>query len=370
MPKDNKWQFDLDEYIRQGEPERAEKSTAWKAAIGLQDVDGLKTSAYLLETAKEHIEGKIDISTAQKHIQNYYEERKDRRTIEADTMEADIVSARITALLSEKTFQFSPAEWKAIHRRLFTGVFDHAGQFRTYNITKKEWVLNGETVYYASYDSIKETLDYDFRQEKEFSYEGLSAIESVKHIARFTAGIWQIHPFGEGNTRSTAVFIIKYLKTFGFEIRNDVFAENSWYFRNALVRANYNNYQKNVYSASKYLERFFENLLLGYDNELKNRYIHVDYNSNRESEIQSANNIISKCKNCTLEELALLHAIAENPFATQKELAGVIGKSERTIKTRTVELQTKGYLRRENGKRNGRWEILIPLSDEGRFFEQ
>ena len=160
------------------------------------------------------------------------------------------------------------------------------------------------------------------------------------------------------------------MKTFGFEIRNDVFAENSWYFRNALVRANYNNYQKNVYSASEYLERFFENLLLGYDNELKNRYIHVDYNSNRESEIQSANNIISKCKNCTLEELALLHAIAENPFATQKELAGVIGKSERTIKTRTVELQTKGYLRRENGKRNGRWEILIPLSDEGRFFEQ
>ena len=363
MSKDNSWQFDLEEYIRQGEPDQAEKSTAWKTAIGLQDVDGLKTSAYLLETAKEHIEGKIDIVTAQKHIQSYYEERRDRRETEADTMEADIVSARITELLSEKTFQFSPAEWQAIHRRLFTGVFDHAGQFRTYNITKKEWVLKGETVYYASYGSIKETLDYDFRQEKEFSYEGLSAAESVNRIAKFTAGIWQIHPFDEGNTRSTAVFIIKYLKTFGFTIRNDVFAENSWYFRNALVRANYNDHHNNVYATTEYLERFFENLLLGYKNELKNRYLHVDYFSKKESAVQSATNTILKCKNCTLEESALLRAIAENPFATQKELASMIGKSERTVKTRTVELQKKGYLRRENGKRNGRWEVLISLSD-------
>lgn len=363
MSQDNNWQFDLEEYIRQGEPEQAEKSTAWRTAIGLQDVDGLKTSAYLLETAKEHIEGRIDIATAQKHIQSYYEERKDRRQTEADTMEADIVSSRITELLSEKTFQFSPAEWQAVHRRLFTGVFNHAGQFRTYNITKKEWVLKGETVYYASCDSIKETLDYDFRQEKEFSYEGQSASDSVKHIARFTAGIWQIHPFCEGNTRSTAVFIIKYLRTFGFVIKNDVFAEKSWYFRNALVRANYNDYHNNVYATTEYLERFFENLLLGYNNELRNRYLHVDYSSNRENKVQSANNRISKCINCTFEESALLHAIAKNPFVTQKELANIIGKSERTVKTRTVELQKKGYLRRENGKRNGRWEIMISLSD-------
>ena len=363
MSKNNNWQYDLEEYIRQGEPEQAEKSTAWKTAIGLQDVDGLKTSVYLLETAKEHIEGKIDIATVQEHIQSYYEERKDRRETEADTMEADIVSARITELLSEKTFQFSPAEWQAVHRRLFTGVFDHAGQFRTYNITRKEWVLNGETVYYASHDSIKETLDYDFRQEKEFSFEGLSVIESVKHIAKFTAGIWQIHPFCEGNTRATAVFIIKYLKTFGFTIRNDVFAENSWYFRNALVRANYNDYNNDIYATTEYLERFFENLLLGYDNELKNRYLHVDYLSKKKNTVQSATDTISKCKNCTLEELVLLRAIAENPSATQNELAGIIGKSERTVKTRTIELQEKGYLRRENGKRNGRWEVLISLKD-------
>lgn len=358
MSEDHKWQFDLEEYIRQGEPDRAEKSRAWKTAIGLQDVDGLKTSAYLLETAKDHIEGKIDIVTVQKHIRSYYEERKDRNEAEADTMEADIVSARITELLSEKTFQFSPAEWQVVHRRLFTDVFDHAGQFRTYNITKKEWVLNGDTVYYASYDSIKETLDYDFMQEKEFSYEELSAMETIKHFAKFTAGIWQIHPFCEGNTRSTAVFIIKYLRTFGLKIRNDVFAENSWYFRNALVRANYNDYHNNIYASTEYLERFFENFLLGYNNELKNRYLHVDYVSDGGNAIQSANSTAQKCKNYTLEESVLLHAIAKNPFVTQKELANMIGKSERTVKTRTVELQKKGYLRRKNGKRNGQWEVL------------
>ena len=269
--------YELEEYIKQGEPEQSEKCKVWQMAIGLQDVDGLTTSEYLLATAKEHIEGKINIQTAKTRIQEYYEERKDRDHIEMNTKEADFVSVRIAELISEKTFQFSPAEWQAIHRRLFTGVFDHAGRFRTYNITKKEWVLNGETVFYASYDSIRDTLNYDFSQEKNFSYRGLSISESVKHIAKFTSGIWQIHPFCEGNTRSTAVFVIKYLHTFGFQVNNDVFAENSWYFRNALVRANYNNMQKGIYETTKYLEMFFENLLMGCHNDLKNRYLHVNY---------------------------------------------------------------------------------------------
>ena len=359
MPKNDneKWQMDLEEYIKQGEPERSEKSTALKTAIGLQDVDGLKTSEYLLETAKEHIEGKIDIKTAQRRIQSYYEERQLRTESEEGTKEADIVSARITELLGEKTFQFSPAEWKAIHKRLFQGVFPHAGEYRTYNITKKEWVLNEETVLYASADSIRATLDYDFGQEKSFTYEGLSAGDAVKHIAKFASGIWQIHPFCEGNTRSTAVFIIKYLKTFGFQVNNVIFAENSWYFRNALVRANYNDLSKGISATTIYLERFFENLLMGYQNELKNRYIHVDYKE--QSAIQSATEEISKCNSCTLEELAIIKELQKNPTVTQKQLAGIIGKSERTIKTRTVEMQEKGFIRRENGKRNGRWEVLI-----------
>ena len=363
MPEQDKWQKELSEYIRQGEPDRSEKSAAWQTAIGLQAVDGLKTSEYLLETAKAHIEGEIDIAGAQQRIQSYYKEQKHRKAVEDGTMEADIVSARITELLGEKTFQFSPAELQSIHKRLFSGVFDHAGKLRTYNITKSEWVLGGDTVVYASWESIRETLDYDFAQEKQFSYDALSVPESIRHLAKFASGIWQIHPFCEGNTRATAVFVVKYLKTFGFAVNNDVFASNSWYFRNALVRANYNNLQKGIHATSVFLEQFFENLLLGAQHELKNRYLHVDYKA--EPQTQSANAMVSKCQNgtlnCTLEELAVLKAVKANPSITQKELAAVVGKSERTIKRRMTELQEKGYLRRANGKRNGRWEVLIEI---------
>ena len=357
MAQEHDWQYDLDEYIRQGEVDRAEKSAAWQTAIGLQDVDGLQTSDYLLETAKEHIEGKIDIATAQKRISSYYEQRNERLTVEQDTMEADIVASRIAELLAEKTFQFSPAELQSIHRRLFAGVFKSAGQYRTYNITKKEWVLNGNTVFYASFDSIRDTLEYDFNQEKEFSYAGLDATQAIKHIAMFISGIWQIHPFCEGNTRTTAVFMIKYLQTFGFSVSNQVFADNSWYFRNALVRANYNDLQNNIHATTVYLGQFIENLLTGANHDLKNRYMHIDYTEKS----QSATSEVSKCKNCTLEELVILKEISNNPSITQKALADAIGRSERTVKSRTVELQEKGLLRRKNGKRNGQWEVLVEI---------
>ena len=364
--ENKKWQMDLEEYIRLGEPEKSEKSTAWKAAIGLQDVDGLKTSEYLLETAKEHIEGKIDIKTAGRRIESYYEERLDRSEIEEETKEADIVAARIAEILGERTFQFSPAELKNIHKRLFRGVFEHAGIYRTYNISKKEWVLNGDTVYYASADSISETLDYDFRMEKEFSYENLSVDDAIKHISKFTSGIWQIHPFCEGNTRTTAVFVIKYLKSFGYSVNNEIFAENSWYFRNALVRANYNNYQNGITATLVFLDRFYENLILGTDYELKNRYMHVDYNdSDNKSQkvIQSAKELSPKSQNgtleMTLEETAIIKVLQAEPSATQKRIAELTGKSERTIKRRTVEMQEKGFIKRENGRRNGIWEVLI-----------
>ena len=360
MADEKSWQTDLEGYIRQGEPEQAEKTSAWKTAIGLQDVDGLKTSEYLLDTAKEHIEGRITIESAKNRIISYYEQRSDRRAVEDSTKEADIVSVRIAELLSERTFQFSPAELQSIHRRLFEGVFKHAGQFRTYNITKKEWVLNGSSVFYASYDSIRDSLNYDFGNEKDFSYSGLSVNEAVRHIAKFTSDIWQIHPFCEGNTRTTAVFILKYLQTFGFNVSNDVFADNSWYFRNALVRANYNDLKNDIHETLEYLEMFFDNLILGQKNELKNRYLHIDYNK-----LQSADHKISKCKNCTLdctlEELAILNAIKNDPCITQTELAAVTGKSLRTVKSRTVELQEKGLIMRENGKRNGKWIVRNEL---------
>ena len=275
---DNKWQFELDEYLRQGEPEQIEKTYAWQAAIGLQAVDGLNTSEYLLSNAKNHIEGKLGIAEIEERIKSYYEERSEREDIENGTREADIVSTRIAKLLGEKTFQFSYVEWLSIHKRLFEGVFDHAGEIRKYNITKKEWVLKGDTVVYAACNSIKEILEYDFNTEKSFSYEDLTLKESIKHIAKFTSDIWQIHPFCEGNTRATAVFMIKYLKSFGFDVNNDVFKKYSWYFRNALVRANYNDWKNGVYSTTKYLEDFYSNLLMGTDYELKNRYMHLDYN--------------------------------------------------------------------------------------------
>ena len=354
---DNKWQFELEEYIKQGEPGRVEKSEAWQTAIGLQAVDGLNTSAYLLDTAKEHIEGNISIDEAQKRIQSYYEQCSDRTEVENNTKEADIVSARIAKLLGEKTFQFSPAAWLTIHRRLFEGVFSHAGQIRQYNITKKEWVLNGDTVIYADFHSIKDTLDYDFATEKQFSYEGLSVDASVKHLAKFASDIWQIHPFCEGNTRATAVFMIQYMKTFGFRVNNDAFEKNSWYFRNALVRANYNNLQKGVHSTTRFLEMFFGNLLLGTNYELKNRYMHTDYVD--ENNFQSANSNISKCQVGTLEELAVLDLIKKNPSIRQQELADETGKSIRSIKRIMKSLQDKKYIRRESGKRYGKWEILV-----------
>ena len=360
MSAEKNWQFELEEYIKQGEPGQIEKSEAWQTGIGLQAVDGLKTSAYLLDTAKEHIEGKISIDEAQKRIQSYYEQRTDRTEIESDTKEADIVSARIAKLLGEKAFQFSPAEWLTIHRRLFEGVFPHAGQIRQYNITKKEWVLKGDTVTYAAWNSIKDTLDYDFGAEKQFSYEGLSVERCVKHLAKFASDIWQIHPFCEGNTRATAVFMIKYMKTFGFKVNNDAFEKNSWYFRNALVRANYNDLQNGVHATTKFLEMFFSNLILGTEYELKNRYMHVDY---ADDHSQSVNPKVPKSQfdtlECTLEELAVLELIYKNPSIKQKELVAETGKSLSTVKRIMESLQKKEYIRRVDGKRYGKWAVLV-----------
>ena len=368
MSEDKRWQFELEEYIRQGEPEQKERSEAWQTAISLQDVDGLKTSVYLLDTAKEHIEGKIGIDEAQKRIQSYYEERSEREEVEERTKEADIVASRIVKLLGEKAFQFSPAEWISIHKRLFEGVFSHAGQIRNYNITKKEWVLKGETVIYSSWNSIKDTLEYDFGMEKQFSYEGLSLAESIKHLAKFASDIWQIHPFCEGNTRATAVFMIKYMKSFGFSVNNDAFERHSWYFRNALVRANYNDLKNEIYATTKFLEQFFSNLLMGTGYELKNRYMHVEYVDGELTErFQSANERTPKCKNCTLEctfeEFAILKELVKEPDITQKELAMRIGKSERTIKSKIIQLQNKGCIRRINGKRYGKWEVLVEVDN-------
>ncbi len=262
------------EYIKQSEPNKREKGYAWHTAIGLQAVDGLKPSKYLIDTAIQNIEGEISIDEAQELLNSYYEERPG--TEENDrTEEADKVSVRIAKILSEKAFSFTPNEYISLHKKLFTGIFDHAGKIRDYNITKKEWVLDGATVIYGSASELRATLDYDISEEKKFSYRNLSMDEMIHHLAVFVSGLWQIHIFGEGNTRTTAVFFIKYVRTLGFDATNDIFAENAWYFRNSLVRANYNDLKNGVHATTEYLELFLRNLLLDEKNELHNRAMHI-----------------------------------------------------------------------------------------------
>ena len=268
--------LDFEEYIRQGEPDKKEKASIWRTAIGLQAVDGLKTSDYLKETARKHIEGEIDIDEARELIKTYYQSKTKREPDDDDKQEADKVSANISKILSSETLDFSTKGYIALHRRIFEGVFKHAGQVRDYDITKKEWVLNYDTVHYLNWEDLRRALDWDIEQEKNFSYKGLTDDEKIEHIAKFISGIWQIHAFREGNTRTTAIFTIQYLRSLGYEVNNEMFAKHSWYFRNALVRANYRNINKDIEYSPIYLVRFFRNLLLGESWVLKNRYLHID----------------------------------------------------------------------------------------------
>ena len=262
------------EYIKESEPAKRDKGYAWHTAIGLQAVDGLKTSEYLVHTAIRNIEGEISFEEANVLLQTYYEENPSRDALDR-TEEADKVSARIAALLSERAFSFTSNEYISIHRKLFTGIYSHAGRIRDYNITKREWVLSGATVLYGSATELMATLDYDFSEEKKFSYKNLTMDEIIHHLAVFVSRLWQIHVFGEGNTRTTAVFFIKYLRTLGFDVTNDIFAENAWYFRNSLVRANYNDLKNGVHETTEYLELFLRNLLLNENNPLHNRTLHI-----------------------------------------------------------------------------------------------
>ena len=267
--------LDFDEYIRQGEPSRAEKAQLWQTAIGLQAVDGLSASDYLKSTARKHIEGEISIDEVRALMKAYYEVKSRRTPEDAGLEEADRAAANIAKVLSSQTLDFSTKGFVALHRRIFEGVFKHAGQIRDYDISKREWVLDGASVSYLSWEDLRRALDYDIAQERNCSYKELSDDEKIVHIASFVSGLWQIHPFGEGNTRTTAVFAIQYLRSVGFEVDNEMFARHSWYFRNALVRANYKNVRQGIDYSPMYLERFFRNLLLGERWDLRSRYLHI-----------------------------------------------------------------------------------------------
>ena len=276
MNKDNFKDFaSFDEYLRQGEPSQKESAENWKTAIGLQAVDGLQPSAYLIDVAKRNIEGEITLDETRKLIDSYYQSKTVRTPKDEDEEEADKVSANITKILASKTFAFNTNGYVSLHRRIFEGVFKHAGEIRQYDISKKEWVLEGDSVNYLNWEDLRRALDWDIEQEKNFSYKGLTDDEKIEHIAKFISGIWQIHAFREGNTRTTAIFTIQYLRSLGYEVNNEMFAKHSWYFRNALVRANYRNINKDIEYSPIYLVRFFRNLLLKDGWVLKNRYLHI-----------------------------------------------------------------------------------------------
>lgn len=342
--------IDLEEYIRQGEPQKREKGIAWQTAIGLQEVDGLKPSEYLIQTAQKHIEGDITIEEAKVLVDSYYQSKPVNVKDDSRTEEADKVSTRIAEILSEKSFSFSLIEYITIHRRLFESIYKFAGEIRDYNISKKEWVLNSESVTYGNAINLRETLLFDIEQEKKFSYKGLNIEQTISHLTKFVADLWQIHPFGEGNTRTTALFVIKYLRTLGFEVNNDTFAAHSWYFRNALVRANYNNIKLGVTSTNKFLEQFFRNLLMNETSELKNRELHIEFKSN--IEVKSNNGTVNGAVNGTVK------MIKENPKITLNELAKAIGKSRRTVARQVKQLQEDGVIRRVGSDKTGYWEVI------------
>lgn len=268
--------IDFEAYERVAEPHKRERVSAWRTAIGLQDVDGLRVSDYLKKIAVKHIEGDITIDEVREQLQSYYVNKTTHDADDAEKEEADRVAANITKLLNEKSFSLTPLEFLNIHRHLFEGVFKHAGEIRPYDISKKEWVLQGDTVVYGRAADIHEALKYDIQTERDFNYKGLTTDEIISHVVDFVTLLWQNHPFREGNTRTTAVFVIKYLRSCGFNVNNELFADNSWYFRNALVRANYRNPQKGIQPDKSFLVKFFRNLLLGENNELKNRYMLIN----------------------------------------------------------------------------------------------
>lgn len=361
------------EYIKQTEPGKRDKGYAWHTAIGLQAVDGLKPSKYLIDTAIKNIEGDISIDEAQELLNTYYEENPKVDTGDR-TEEADKVAVRIAKILSEKAFSFTSNEYISIHKKLFTGIYGHAGKLRDYNITKREWVLNGATVLYGSASELRATLDYDFSEEKKFSYKNLSMEEIIHHLAIFVSRLWQIHVFGEGNTRTTAVFFIKYLRTLGFDATNDIFAENAWYFRNALVRANYNDLRNGVHETTEYLELFLRNLLLDEKNELHNRSMHIS-GMFKEADIESAKADIESAEADTESQkadirnklLAFSDMISEKTINHTFELFSICGKEEYFGRTIVEDITgLKSTRASELIKLLVDSEIIVPVTGHGK----
>ncbi len=355
---------EFDQYLRTTEPGPKERAQLWQTAIGLQKVDGLEVSAYLVETAKRHIEGEVDSDGVDRLIKTYYQSEA-AREIPEDIKDADEVSKNIVRELSTDAFVFSVAGLSGIHRRIFNGVMKHAGEFRHYDITKKEWVLEGASVLYGPNEDLARTIEYDLEQERKFSYRNLSQEQIIEHLASFISGLWQIHPFPEGNTRTTAVFTIKYLRSLGYKAENDVFKTHSWYFRNALVRANYRNVAKGVEPTIEYLVLFFRNLLLGETNVLRNRYLHIRWqdvkHQNEVSNVVKPQNDVSSVmpEGLSLKETAVLKSIMADNSISIARLAETIGLSPSTIDRIIKSLKDKCILSRTGSTKQLKWDVNL-----------
>lgn len=376
MNKDNINEFaSFDEYLRQGEPSQKESAENWKTAIGLQAVDGLQPSAYLIDVAKRNIEGEITLDETRKLIDSYYQSKTVRTPKDEDEEEADKVSANIAKILASKTFAFNTNGYVSLHRRIFEGVFKHAGEIRQYDISKKEWVLEGDSVNYLNWEDLRRALDWDIEQEKNFSYKGLSDDEKIEHIAKFISGIWQIHAFREGNTRTTAIFTIQYLRSLGYEVNNEMFAKHSWYFRNALVRANYRNINKDIEYSPIYLVRFFRNLLLGESWVLKNRYLHIDPTDEWKVQPRLATPQVPHTPHQKVDRKggqktekvgrkggqktkdSILSLIASDPFVTTNEMSKRLEINRSAISKHIKKLKEDHIIERIGPDKGGKWII-------------
>ncbi len=372
---------DFDRYYEATEPGRRERAYAWATAIGLQDVDGLKPSRYLLKTARRHIEGEISQDDARRLVDEYYE-TKEAHDIPEDVKEADKVAARMIGIIESPTFNFSVAYYLGLHRQIFDGVFSFAGEVRTVELTKREWVLNGDTVQYTPSCMIMDTLEYDFARERKFRSKGLSEDAFVEHFAAFISGIWQIHPFREGNTRTAGLFAIKYLRAKGYDVTNDLFAEKSYYFRNALVRANYENARLGVEKTQLPLEEFFKVLIYGHEIELRNRFLRIgaEYGTRiaeymgemhrRNNGADDGSDDVDVGLNVGINvglnetESTALKMLLRNPKMTAVELAVALAVEKRHAERIIAALKKKAGLRRRGARKNGEWhfENLTPLS--------
>lgn len=376
MNKDNINEFaSFDEYLRQGEPSQKESAENWKTAIGLQAVDGLQPSAYLIDVAKRNIEGEISLDETRKLIDSYYQSKTVRTPKDEDEEEADKVSANIAKILASKTFAFNTNGYVSLHRRIFEGVFKHAGEIRQYDISKKEWVLEGDSVNYLNWEDLRRALDWDIEQEKNFSYKGMTDDEKIEHIAKFISGIWQIHAFREGNTRTTAIFTIQYLRSLGYEVNNEMFAKHSWYFRNALVRANYRNINKDIEYSPIYLVRFFRNLLLGESWVLKNRYLHIDPTDEWKVQPRLATPQVPHTPHQKVDRKggqktekvgrkggqktkeSILSLIASDPFVTTNEMSKRLKINRSAISKHIKKLKEDHIIERIGPDKGGKWII-------------